>query len=82
MASNTTHDQPDVDDDDDLGVRMMRAIIRGVLASVPVALIVITTFVYIATDKDLVDSFATATVSSLLLGVFAGGFVGVVRSMH
>lgn len=82
MSSTATHDQPDVEDDDDFGARMMKGIIRGVLVAVPVALIVIMTFVYVATDKDLVDSFATATISSVLLGVFAGGFVGVVRSMH
>jgi hypothetical protein len=47
----------------------------------PVCLIGLTVAVWLITDLDLADSFATALLPGILLGGFAGGFVGVTRAM-
>jgi hypothetical protein len=61
--------------------RMGKAVARGVLVGFPVALIGLTIAVWLITDLDLVDSFATALLPGILLGGFAGGFVGVATTM-
>lgn len=61
--------------------RMGKAVARGVLIGFPVALIGLTIAVWLITDLDLVDSFATALLPGILLGGFAGGFVGVATTM-
>lgn len=61
--------------------RMGRAIIKGVAVGFPVCLIVLTLAVWLITDQDLVDSFATALLPGILLGGFAGGFAGVAATM-
>ena len=62
-------------------VRMGKAVARGVLVGFPVALIGLTIAIWLITDLDLVDSFATALLPGVLLGGFAGGFVGVATTM-
>lgn len=63
------------------GTRMGKAVTRGVLIGFPVALVGLTIAVWLITDLDLVDSFATALLPGILLGGFAGGFVGVAATM-
>jgi hypothetical protein len=62
--------------------RMGKAVVRGVLFGFPVALIGLTLSIWLITDLDLVDSFATALLPGVLLGGFAGGFVGLARTMN
>jgi len=61
--------------------RMGKAVARGVLFGFPVALVGLTIAVWLITDLDLVDSFVTALLPGILLGGFAGGFVGVATTM-
>jgi hypothetical protein len=61
--------------------RMGKAVARGVIIGFPVALIGLTIAIWLITDLDLVDSFTTALLPGILLGGFAGGFVGVARTM-
>lgn len=61
--------------------RMGRAIARGVTIGFPVCLIGLTIAVWLITDLDLADSFATALLPGILLGGFAGGFAGVAATM-
>ena len=61
--------------------RMGKAVARGVLVGFPVALVGLTIAVWLITDLDLVDSLATALLPGILLGGFAGGFVGVATTM-
>jgi len=61
--------------------RMGKAVARGVLVGFPVALIGLTIAIWLITDLDLVDSLATALLPGILLGGFAGGFVGVATTM-
>jgi ascorbate-specific PTS system EIIC-type component UlaA len=61
--------------------RMGKAVARGVLIGFPVCLIGLTIAVWLITDLDMADSFATALLPGILLGGFAGGFAGVAATM-
>lgn len=61
--------------------RMGRAVAKGVIIGFPVCLLGLTVAVWLITDLDIVDSFATALLPGILLGGFAGGFVGVATTM-
>jgi hypothetical protein len=66
---------------DDHDSRMGKAVAKGVMIGFPVCLIGLTVAVWLITDLDLADSFATALLPGFLLGGFAGGFAGVTRAM-
>ena len=61
--------------------RMGRAIVRGVAIGFPLSIIGLTLAVWLITDLDLGDSFATALLPGVLLGGFGGGFAGVAATM-
>lgn len=61
--------------------RMGRAVAKGVVIGFPVCLAGLTLAVWLITDLDLADSFATALLPGVLLGGFAGGFAGVATTM-
>ncbi len=60
---------------------MGKAITRGVLIGLPSVVIILTLGVFLITDKDIFDSFATAILPGILLGVFGGGFAGMAMTM-
>ncbi len=60
---------------------MGRAIVRGVAIVSPICLIGLTLAIWLITNQDIVDSFATALLPGVLLGGFAGGFAGVAATM-
>jgi uncharacterized membrane protein YbhN (UPF0104 family) len=62
--------------------RMGRAIVRGILIGIPVALVGITLMVWLITDNDIFDSIATAILPGILLGTFGGGFAGMAMTME
>lgn len=62
-------------------VRMGRAIVRGIAFGFPLCLLGLTIAVWLITDQDIFDSFATALLPGILLGGFAGGFAGVAATM-
>lgn len=62
--------------------RMGKAISKGVRIGLPVSIVGLTFVVNLITDLDLGDSFATALLPGVLLGGFAGGFVGLARTME
>lgn len=62
--------------------RMGHAIVRGILIGVPVVLLGLTLGIYLITDNDLFDSFATAILPGILLGTFGGGFAGMAMTME
>lgn len=66
---------------DDRDARMGKAIVRGIAIGFPVCLLGLTLAVWLITDQDLADSFATALLPGVLLGGFAGGFAGVAATM-
>ena len=70
-------------DDGDVGqdARMGKAILRGVTFGFPICLAGLTLVVWLITDLDLADSFATALLPGILLGGFAGGFAGLAATM-
>lgn len=70
-------DDPDAARD----VRMGKAILRGVALGFPAAVLFLTAVIFVITDLDLGDSFATALLPGILLGGFGGGFVGVASTM-
>lgn len=78
MTPMTGHSDGPNDDQD---ARMGKAILRGIAIGFPVCLIGLTLAVWLITDQDLADSFATALLPGILLGGFAGGFAGVAATM-
>ncbi len=60
---------------------MGQAIIKGVLIGLPVVIVAITAAIWLFTDNDLADSFATAILPGVLLGAFGGGFAGMAATM-
>lgn len=62
--------------------RMGKAVIRGVTVGIPAAIVFLTFAVWLITDQDLGNSFATALLPGVLLGGFAGGFAGVALTME
>lgn len=69
-------------DDGDQGANgMARGIVKGVAMGFPLAIIGLTVAVWLITDLDWWDSFATAIMPGILLGGFAGGFAGVALNM-
>ncbi len=61
--------------------KMGKAILRGVGLGLPAAIVLLTAAVWLITDLDLGDSFATALLPGVMLGGLAGGFVGLTRTM-
>ena len=61
--------------------RMGKAVAKGVLVGFPVCLLGLTVAIWLITDLDIADSFATALLPGILLGGFAGGFAGVAATM-
>lgn len=68
-------------EDDGQDSQMGKAIVRGLVVGFPAALIGLTLAVWLITDLDLGDSFATALLPGILLGGFAGGFAGLAMTM-
>jgi len=66
----------------DYDTRFGRAIARGILFGVPLMLVGLTLAIWIITDNDLADSFATAFLPGVLLGVFGCGFAGMAAAME
>lgn len=62
--------------------RMGRAVAKGIMIGFPVSLLGLTLAVWLITDLDIADAFATALLPGILLGGFAGGFAGVAATME
>lgn len=69
------------DQDSNRDARMGKAIILGVGIGFPASVLILTVAIFLITDLDLGDSFATAILPGILFGGFAGGFAGVAASM-
>jgi ABC-type Mn2+/Zn2+ transport system permease subunit len=74
VSEKTGHDEHE-------DLRMAKAVGRGVVLGLPIALIGLTLVVKLITGQDMADSFATSVLPGTLLGVFFGGFVGMVKNM-
>ena len=61
---------------------MGKAIVRGVKIGLPTAIVGLTFVVWLITDLDFGDSFATALLPGVLLGGFSGGFAGMAMTME
>ena len=61
---------------------MGEAIVKGVLIGLPTAIVGLTGFVWLITDLDVFDSFATAILPGILLGAFGGAFTGMAATMQ
>lgn len=69
------------DHGDNQDLKMAKAVRGGVTVGLPVAIVGLTVIVRLITGQDFPDSFATAALPGTLLGVFFGGFVGMVKTM-
>lgn len=61
--------------------RMGKAIVRGVIIGIPLAIVFLTISVLLITDLDLGGSLVTALLPGVLLGGFTGGFTGLTLTM-
>jgi hypothetical protein len=59
-----------------------KGIARFVALGVPIGIVGLTLAVWLITDLDIYDSFATAIMPGVLLGAFSGGFVGMTVGME
>ncbi|HET7847036.1 MAG TPA: hypothetical protein VFL72_06045 [Acidimicrobiia bacterium] len=59
-----------------------KSIASAVAIGLPVGIVGLTLAVWLITDLDIYDSFATAIMPGVLLGAFSGGFVGMTASMN
>lgn len=75
---NPSHDTSDPIDQD---LAFGRSILRGIMIGIPVVLIGLTLGIWMITNNDLADSFATAVLPGILLGAFGGGFAGMAMAM-
>lgn len=66
----------------DYDSRFGRAIVKGMLIGIPVMLVGLTLGIWLITNNDLADSFATALLPGVLLGTFGGGFAGMAVAME
>ncbi len=71
----------EIEQHEDEDLRMAKAVGKGVIVGLPIALVGLTFIVQWMTGQDLPDSIATSLLPGTLLGVFFGGFVGMVRNM-
>ena len=67
------HHVPDVDE-----ARMGKLLVRSMIATTPVAIIVIALAVWWGTDQGLGASIVSAILPGVLVGVFGGGFIGMI----
>ena len=61
--------------------RMGRAISRGIAIGIPLVIVLLALGIWLMTNNDLGDSFATALLPGTLLGAFGGGFAGMASTM-
>lgn len=61
---------------------MGKAIMRGVLLGLPIAIVGLTVGIWLITGQDLITSAMTAILPGVLLGVFGGGFAGMAATMR
>ncbi len=73
--------EPTTDTEITPAARMGRAILRGAAIGFPACIVGITLAVWVITDLDLGDSFATSLLPGILLGGFGGGFAGMAMTM-
>jgi len=73
MANTGHHGAPDVDE-----ARMGKMLVRSMIATTPVAVVVIMLTVLFTTDRSLAASFGSAILPGILVGVFGGGFIGMI----
>jgi len=70
----TEHESTDLDE-----VQFARSVAFWIGASLPVAFVVVTLAVWLMLDADLGKVLTISVWPAILVGVFGGGFVGVVR---
>lgn len=65
---------------DTQGPAMVRAVVRGILIAVPLAILAVFVML-VAIGRPWNTALATSWLPGTLLGVFFGGFIGVARTM-
>ena len=79
-TAHPTPPQTTSDEDRDRAFGM--SILRGIIIGIPVVLVGLTLGIWLITNNDLADSFATAILPGVLLGTFGGGFAGMAVAME
>lgn len=74
------HRTPVEDDAEIHGVALVKGLVVGVLVGIPLAIVAITIGLWIFGDMDLVTSIETGIWPAILVGVFFGGFAGMVAA--
>ena len=58
------------------------AVAKGALVGIPVMLVFLSAAMWLITGRSAVDSIVIALLPGVLLGVFGGGFLGVLKGME
>jgi hypothetical protein len=78
MTTTHTGPAPVEDDAAQHGVALLKGVVVGVLVGIPLALVAVTLALWVFEDVDLGTAFVTGVWPSILIGVFFGGFAGMV----
>ena len=73
MSESGHHGVPDIDE-----ARLGKVLVRSIVATPPVAVVVITATLVFATDRSFWTAFGSAILPAILVGVFGGGFIGMI----
>ncbi len=79
--TDETHETDPVDEVN-IDLEFGKAVAKGALIGLPVMLVFITTAVWLITDKPLGESITASLLAGILMGVFGGGFLGVLTAMR
>lgn len=66
----------------DIDLAFGKAVARGALIGLPVMLVFISVSVWLITDKPIGESITASLLAGILMGVFGGGFIGVLTAMR
>lgn len=73
MAGSGHRGTPDIDE-----ARLGKVLVKAVLATTPVALIIIFVTVLFTTDQSVSAAIGSSILPGILAGVFGGGFIGMI----
>ena len=73
MSDTGHHGAPDIDE-----ARLGKVLVRSIVATTPIAIVLITATMLLATDQSFWASFGSAILPAILVGVFGGGFIGMI----
>ncbi len=76
-AEHDTETHSDMEGTFQLGARLGKAVVKGMLVALPIAYIGLVLALTTMTDRNFQQSLETSVLPGMLIGVFFGGFFGM-----